>query len=75
MMVGTVWTAERRDEEGCPVWDEGSVTDTAGIESAAIRDDSEEPSDFAKRCQREAVRRGFDRASRQVVLGDGAAWI
>ena len=75
MKLCTVWTAEGRDEDGIPVRDEGSVTYTASIESAAMRDDSEEPSDFAKRCEREAIRRGFDRAVRQVVLGDGAPWI
>ena len=31
----TVWSAERRDKEGRPVRDEGSVTYSAAIESAA----------------------------------------
>ena len=30
---------------------------------------------FARRVEREAKRRGFDRAKRQVVVGDGARWI
>jgi hypothetical protein len=30
---------------------------------------------FAQRVLREATRRGFDRAKRRAVLGDGAAWI
>ncbi len=33
------------------------------------------PSEFAARVEREATRRGFDRAARQAVLGDGAKWI
>ena len=33
----TVWSAEGRDEEGTPVRDEGSVTYSAAIESAASR--------------------------------------
>jgi hypothetical protein len=71
----TVWTAEGRDEEGIPVRDPGSVTYSAAIESAASRDTDEAPSDFAQRAEREARRRGFDRAERRVVLGDGAPWI
>ena len=71
----TVWSAEGRDEEGTPVRDEGSVTYSAAIESAAQRDTDKVPSDFAARVLREAARRGFERASRQAVLGDGAKWI
>jgi len=71
----TVWTAEGRDQEGTPVRDEGSVTYSAGIESAAQKDTDETPSEFAARVVREATRRGFDRAERRVVLGDGAPWI
>jgi hypothetical protein len=71
----TVWTAEGRDEEGVPVRDEGSVSYSAAIESAASRDTDEAPSEFAQRADREARRRGFDKAQRRVVLGDGAPWI
>ena len=71
----TVWSAEGRDEEGTPVRDEGSVTYSAAIESAAQRDTDEAPSEFAARVLREAKRRGFDRAPRKAVLGDGAKWI
>jgi hypothetical protein len=71
----TVWSAEGRDKEGVPMRDEGSITYSAAIESAATRDTDELPSEFAQRVMREATRRGFDRAKRQVVLGDGAAWI
>ncbi len=69
----TIWTAEGHDEEGIPMRDPGSVTYSAAIESAANIDT--EPSEFAKRVDREARRRGFDQATRRVVLGDGAPWI
>jgi len=71
----TVWSAEGRDAQGTPVRDEGSITYSAAIESAASRDTDTIASKFAQRVLREAVRRGFERAARQVVLGDGAAWI
>jgi hypothetical protein len=71
----TVWTAEKRDDEGTPVRDAGSVSYSAAIESAATRDTDKAPSDFAQRVDREAQRRGFDQARRRVVLGDGAPWI
>jgi hypothetical protein len=71
----TVWTAESRDKEGKPVRDPGSITYSAAIESAATLDTSPHVSDFAARVQREANRRSFSEAQRQVVLGDGSAWI
>jgi len=71
----TVWTAESRDKEGKPVRDPGSVTYSAAIESAASLDTSPGLSDFAARVEREANRRGFSEATRQVVLGDGSLWI
>ncbi len=71
----TVWTAEGRDAEGIPVRDSGSVSYSAAIESAASRDTDAAPSEFARRAEREAQRRGFDVAARRVVLGDGATWI
>lgn len=71
----TVWSAEKRDKEGVPVRDEGSVTYSAAIESAASRDTDKEPSEFARRTLREASRRRFEQAERCAVLGDGAEWI
>jgi hypothetical protein len=71
----TVWSAEGRDKEGTPVRDEGSISYSAAIESAAQKDTDEVPSEFAARVQREATRRGFERAARRAVLGDGAKWI
>ena len=69
------WTAEGRDEEGRPVRDAGSATYSAAIDSAAWRDTDPVPPEFGLRLQREAVRRGFDRAQRQVIVGDRAKWI
>jgi hypothetical protein len=69
----TVWSAQSRDREGWPTRDEGSVTYSAAIESAAARTTDDAP--FAQRVIREATRRGFDKATRRVVLGDGAHWI
>jgi uncharacterized protein UPF0236 len=73
--IVTIWTAESRDKEGKPVRDPGSVTYSAAIESAATPDTSPNLSDFAERVLREAARRGFPEAPRQVVLGDGSTWI
>jgi hypothetical protein len=71
----TVWSAEARDAQDQPVRDEGSVTYTAAIESAATADTDQVPSAFTQRVLREASRRRFTQAQRTVVLGDGAAWI
>ncbi len=53
----------------------GSVTYSAAVESAAVHDTDRQLPPFAQRVGREAARRGFDQAERQVILGDGAAWI
>ncbi len=71
----TVWSAEARDEDGTPVRDAGSISYSAAIESAAQKDTEAVPSLFAARVEREVTRRGFDRAARRAVLGDGATWI
>lgn len=71
----TIWSAESRDQQERPVRDEGSVSYTAAIESAATLDTDKIPSEFAQRVQREATRRRFTEAQRQVVIGDGAPWI
>lgn len=71
----TVWSAEDRDPQGTPMRDRGSVSYSAAIESAASRDTDEALSEFAQRVSREARRRGFEHATRGVVLGDGAPWI
>lgn len=71
----TVWSAEKKDTEGIPVRDALSVTYSAAIESAAESDTDPTPSDFARRVEREALRRGFDAAVRTAIIGDGAKWI
>lgn len=71
----TIWSAESHDEQGIPIRDEGSVTYSAALESAFTADIAADRSPFAQRVWREATRRRFGRAPRQVVLGDGAPWI
>jgi Uncharacterised protein family (UPF0236) len=71
----TVWTAEGRDRDGIAVRDAGSLSYSAAIESAATPDTATALSPFAARVEREAQRRGVDRAARRVVIGDGAPWI
>ena len=73
--LATLWTAEGRDPQGRPVRNPGSVSYNAAVESAASRDTDPQPTAFAQRVYREAQRRGFDTADRQVVIGDGAPWI
>ncbi len=70
----SVWAAAT-DEHGreLPEREAGSVSYSAAVESAAGRGAELPP--FARRVEREARRRGFDRAPRQAVLGDGALWI
>jgi hypothetical protein len=70
-----VWSAESRDQQDRPVRDEGSVTYTAAIESAATLDTDQVPAEFTQRVLREATRRRFTQADRQAVIGDGAPWI
>jgi Uncharacterised protein family (UPF0236) len=71
----TLWSAESRDAADRPVRDEGSVTYTAAIESAATLDTDEVTSAFTQRVLREPTRRRFIQADRTVVIGDGAPWI
>ena len=73
--LAVVWSAETGDKEGRPVRDPGSATCNAAIETIATRDADAEPAPFARRIIRGAERRGFDRAARRAVLGDGAPWI
>ena len=73
--VAVVWSAERLDKQGAPARDPGSVIHNAAIETVASRDADAGPSPFAGRALREARRRCFTDAERQVVLGDGAPWI
>jgi len=67
--------ARYRDAEGRPVRDPGSVTYSAGIESATTLDTEEVLAEFTQRVLREATRRRFTEAERIVVLGDCAPFI
>jgi hypothetical protein len=64
--LGCIFTQTTTDKEGRPVRDEGSTTYTAAIETAE---------QFGLRLYTEAWRRGWSRAKKKVVLGDGAVWI
>ena len=75
MKLCTVWTAQRRDAKGRPTRDPGSISYTAAIESAETKPTAKTLSPFAQRVEREARRSGFTAATRQVVIGDGAAWL
>lgn len=64
--LGCVFTQSRWDEEGYPIRDPDSTTYTGAIETAE---------EFGKRIYREACDRGWSRAKKKVVIGDGAEWI
>jgi hypothetical protein len=64
--LGGLFTQTGIDEEGRPVRDADSTTWTGAIET---------PEQFGRRLYTEAWRRGWSRADRKVVLGDGALWI
>jgi hypothetical protein len=64
--LGCVFSQTTVDDEGYPIRDEASTSYVGAIES------SEE---FGRRLYGEAWRRGWARAGKKVVLGDGAEWI
>ncbi|HHQ47362.1 MAG TPA: ISKra4 family transposase, partial [Acidobacteria bacterium] len=64
--LGCVFTQTTTDREGRPVRDEASTTYTGAIEMAE---------EFGLRLYTEAWRRGWERAKKKVLIGDGAAWI
>jgi hypothetical protein len=64
--LGCVFTQTRWDHEGYPICDPDSTTYTDAIESAE---------EFGRRIYAEAYSRGFSRARKKVVIGDGAEWI
>jgi nucleotide-binding universal stress UspA family protein len=64
--LGCVFTQTAVDAEGRPLRDANSTTYTGAIEDAEA---------FGRRIYHEAWQRGLLRAQRQVVLGDGAAWV
>lgn len=61
--ICSVWSAEARDSEGLPMRDEGSVSYSAAIESAATPDTAKHRSAFAERVLREASGRRAGGAS------------
>jgi hypothetical protein len=64
--LGCVFTQTATDEQGRPVRDEASTTYTGAIESAE---------EFGHRLYTEAWERGWSRAAKKVIIGDGAEWI
>jgi hypothetical protein len=64
--LGCVFTQTGWDEEGYPIRDPDSTTYTGAIETAE---------EFGKRIYLEAWNRGWSRAEKKVVMGDGAEWI
>jgi hypothetical protein len=64
--LGCIFTQTRWDSEGYPIRDPDSTTYTGAIETAE---------EFGKRIYLEAWNRGWSRAEKKVVMGDGAEWI
>ena len=64
--LGCVFTQTTVDEQGYPLREEGSTSYVGAIESCE---------EFGRRLYAEAWRRGWARAEKRVVLGDGADWI
>jgi hypothetical protein len=64
--LGAAFTQTTVDDQGRPVRDEDSTTYVGAIETAE---------QFGLRIYTEAWRRGWDRATIRVVMGDGSHWI
>jgi hypothetical protein len=64
--LGCVFTQTKWDKEGYPIRDPDSTTYVGAIETAE---------EFGKRLYLEAWKRGWSRAAKKVILGDGAEWI
>ena len=64
--LGCVFTQTKWDKEGFAIRDPYSTTYTGAIENAE---------QFGKRLYVEAWNRGWSRAEKKVVIGDGAEWI
>jgi len=64
--LGCVFTQTRWDKKGYPIRDPDSTTYAGAIENAE---------EFGKRIYLEAWNRGWSRAEKKVVIGDGAEWI
>jgi hypothetical protein len=64
--LGCVFTQTAWDEKGFPIRDPDSTSYTGAIETAE---------EFGQRLYVEAWKRGWSRAEKKVVMGDGAEWI
>ena len=64
--LGCVFTQTTWDKKGFPIRDPESTTYTGAIEVVE---------EFGKRIYAEASKRGWSRAAKKVVMGDGAEWI
>ena len=64
--LGSVFTQTTWDKEGFALRDPGSTTYVGAIETAQ---------EFGLRLYLEACNRGWSRAQKKVVIGDGAEWI
>jgi len=64
--LGAIFTQTTTDPQGRPIRDGASTTYTGAIETAEL---------FGRRLYAEAWERGWNRARKKVVLGDGAEWI
>lgn len=64
--LGCVFTQTKWDEEGYAIRDPDSTTYIGAIETAE---------EFGRRIYVEAWKRGWSRAAKRVVVGDGAEWI
>jgi hypothetical protein len=64
--LGCVFTQTSWDQQGFAIRDPDSTTYTGAIETAE---------EFGQRLYAEACHRGWSRARKKVVLGDGAEWI
>jgi hypothetical protein len=64
--LGCVFTQTKWDQEGFAIRDPDSTSYTGAIETAE---------QFGKRLYVEAWKRGWSRAEKRVIIGDGAEWI
>jgi hypothetical protein len=64
--LGCIFTQTTWDKEGYPIRDPDSTTYTGAIESAE---------EFGQRIYAQTCGRGWSRALKKVVIGDGAEWI
>jgi len=64
--LGCVFTQTTYDPQGYAMRDPGSTTYTGAIETAE---------EFGKRLYAEACDRGWSRAKKKVIMGDGADWL